>query len=397
MSEAPKVEAFLPLSVPVIAGHEWEYVKDCLDTGWVSSAGAYVERFEERLCELLGADHVVAVVNGTAGLHLALLAAGVQAGDRVIVPTLTFIATANAVRHAGAEPVFVDCDDYMNIDVDGVLSYLTEACVEGSDGWRERASGAPVRAVLPVHVYGRPARLAELAPLAARFGLALIEDATEALGSTWTAGPCAGRAAATVGQSGVLSFNGNKIATCGGGGAYVTNDAAAAACVRHLSTQAKTDTRRFVHDETAWNYRLTNVAAAIGLAQLEQLEGFSAAKRAGHALYAELLADLPGIELVGVQDGTQPNFWFHSILVDESAFGRDRESLMTFLGERGIETRPVWGLLHEQAPLAGCTAWRIERARWFWQRVLNLPCSSDLGAADVARVAAAIRAARGTA
>jgi perosamine synthetase len=167
--------------------------------------------------------------------------------------------------------------------------------------------------------------------------------------------------------------------------------------VRHLSTQAKTDTRRFVHDETGWNYRLTNVAAAIGLAQLEQLEGFIATKRACHALYAELLADLPGIELVGVQDGTQPNFWFHSILVDESAFGRDRESLMTFLGERGIETRPVWGLLHEQAPLRDCTAWRIERARWFWRRVLNLPCSSNLEAADVARVAAAIRAARGTA
>jgi perosamine synthetase len=397
MSEAPKAEAFLPLSVPVIAGREWEYVKDCLDTGWVSSAGAYVERFEERLCALLGADHAVAVVNGTAGLHLALLAAGVRPGDRVIVPTLTFIATANAVRHAGAEPVFVDCDEYMNIDVDGVLTYLTEACDEGPEGWLERTSGAPVKAVLPVHVYGRPARLAELAPLAARFGLALIEDATEALGSTWTAGPCAGRAAATVGQSGVLSFNGNKIATCGGGGAYITNDDDAAARVRHLSTQAKTDTRRFVHDETAWNYRLTNVAAAIGLAQLEQLEGFIAAKRAGHALYAELLADLPGIELIGVQDGTQPNFWFHSILVDESAFGRDRESLMTFLGERGIETRPVWGLLHEQAPLRGCTAWRIERARWFWQRVLNLPCSSDLGAADIARVAAAISAARGTA
>jgi perosamine synthetase len=166
--------------------------------------------------------------------------------------------------------------------------------------------------------------------------------------------------------------------------------------VRHLSTQAKTDTRRFVHDEIGWNYRLTNVAAAIGLAQLEQLEGFIAAKRACHGLYAEMLADVPGIELVGVQDGTQPNFWFHSVLVDETVFGRDRESLMELLGQRGIETRPVWGLLHEQAPLRDCTAWRIERAHRFWRRVLNLPCSSNLGAADVERVAAAIHAARRT-
>ena len=389
-------EGSLPLSVPVLAGHEWDYVRDCLDSGWVSSAGAYVERFEERLCALLGAPHAVALVNGTAGLHMALLAAGVRPGDRVVVPTLTFIATANAVRHAGAEPVFVDCDEFMNIDVDGVGSFLAEACEPGPDGPRERASGAVVRAVLPVHVYGRPADLAGLAPLAAGHGLAVVEDATEALGSRWTGGPLAGRSVGTVGHGGVFSFNGNKIATCGGGGAYVTSDAAAAARVRHLTTQAKTDTRRFVHDETGWNYRLTNVAAAIGLAQLEQLAGFIAAKRACHTLYAELLADVPGIDLLGFQEGTDSNCWFHSVLVDEDAFGRDREGLMGALAEQGIETRPVWGLLHEQAPLRDCTAWRIERARRFWRRVLNLPCSSDLGPGDVERVVAAIRAARRT-
>ncbi len=387
-------EPFLPLSAPVLAGREWDYVKECLDSGWVSSAGSYVERFEERLCALLGAPHAVALVSGTAGLHMALLAAGVRPGDRVVVPTLTFIATANAVRHAGAEPVFVDCDEFMNLDVAGVRSFLDEACQPGPDGPHERSSGAPVRAVLPVHVYGRPADLAALTPVAAEHGLAVIEDATEALGSRWTGGPCAGRSVGTVGQSGVFSFNGNKIATCGGGGAFVTHDAAAAARVRHLSTQAKTDTRRFVHDEVGWNYRLTNVAAAIGLAQLEQLAGFIAARRACHERYAALLADVPGIDLVGVQEGTQPNFWFHSILVDETAFGRDREGLMEALAEKGIETRPVWGLLHEQAPLRDCTAWRIERAPWFWRRVLNLPCSSDLRPDDVERVAAAIRAAR---
>jgi perosamine synthetase len=298
------------------------------------------------------------------------------------------------VRHAGAEPIFVDCDQFMNIDVDGVRSFLAEACEPSDGGCIERASGAPVCAVLPVHVFGRPADLAALAPVAAGHDLAVVEDATEALGSRWTAGPLAGRSVGTVGQSGVLSFNGNKIATCGGGGAYLTSDDHAAARVRHLTTQAKVDTRRFVHDEVGWNFRLTNVAAAIGLAQLEQLNGFVAAKRAAHELYGRLLADVAGIELLGVQPGTEHNYWFHSVLVDETAFGCDREGLMAALAKQGIETRPVWGLLHEQAPFADCTAWHIERAHWFWRRVLNLPCSSDLGPGDIERVAAAIRAAR---
>ena len=385
-------EPYLPLSTPVLAGNEWDYVKECLDTGWVSSAGAYVTRFEQAICTLTGAAHAVALVNGTAGLHMALVAAGVQPGDRVIVPTLTFIATANAVRHAGAEPVFVDCDEHMNIDAESVRSFLEEACEPRPDGaWVERASGATVRAVLPVHVYGRPADLASLMPVAEEHGLAVIEDACEALGSRWTDGPYAGRSAGTVGLSGVFSFNGNKIVTCGGGGMYVTDDAAAAARVRHLTTQAKTDAVRNVHDEAAWNYRLTNVAAAVGVAQLEQLTGFFAAKRANHQLYGELLARVPGIELMGPQDGTQWNAWFYSILIDEPVFGCDREGLMQALTEQRIETRPVWGLLHEQSPYRTCTVWRIARAHVFLRRTLNLPCSSDLRPGDVERVVAAVR------
>jgi perosamine synthetase len=386
----------IPLSVPVLAGNEWAYVKECLDTAWVSSAGSFVTRFEAAVCELTGAAHAVALVNGTAALHLALLVAGVRPGDLVIVPTLTFIATANAVRHAGADPVFVDCDGFMNIDPAGVRSFLEEACEPGPDGAPvERASGRVVRAVVPVHVFGRPADLAALLPLAEEHGLAVVEDATEALGSRWTAGPLAGRAAgAAAAGGGVYSFNGNKIVTSGGGGMYVTPSAADAARVRHLSTQAKTDTVRFVHDEAAWNYRLTNLAAALGVAQLEQLAGFIAAKKAAHDLYAELLADVPGVRLLGAADGTAPNYWFISALVDPSEFGLDREGLMQSLREVGIDTRPVWGLLHEQAPYSRCTSWRVEKAWWFWRRVLNLPCSSDLTPPEVERVVAAIRATR---
>ena len=220
-----------------------------------------------------------------------------------------------------------------------------------------------MRAVLPVHVYGRPADLGALVPLAAEHGLAAGRGRDRGAGQPLDRpGPAPAARPGPVGHGGVLSFNGNKIATCGGGGAYVTSDAAAAARVRHLTTQAKTDTRRFVHDETGWNYRLTNVAAAIGLAQLEQLAGFIAAKRACHELYAELLAERAGHRARRVRRAPQPNYWFHSVLVDAEPFGRDREALMEVLAEHGIETRPVWGLLHEQAPLRDCTAWRIERA-----------------------------------
>lgn len=385
----------LPLSVPVLGGNEWTYVKDCLDTSWVSSAGAYVERLEQAICSLAGVPYAVALVNGTSALHLALLVAGVRPGDKVIVPTVTFIATANAVRHAGADPIFVDCDEFMNIDPTGVRSFLEECCVAGADGTcREQASGAVVRAILPVHVYGRPADIARLLPLASDYGLTVIEDASEALGSSWSEGPLASRSVGTVSHGGVFSFNGNKIVTCGGGGMYVTADAAAAGRVRHLSTQAKTDAVRFVHDDAGWNYRLTNVAAAIGVAQLEQLPRFMAAKQESHRLYAELLSDIPGIELIGVQPGTVSNCWFHSIVIDEKIYGRDREGLMQALTHEGIETRPLWGLLHEQEPYRGCTSWRITRAPWFWRRVLNLPCSSDLTATDVEQVATAIARAR---
>ena len=314
----------------------------------------------------------------------------------MIVPTLTFIATANAVRHAGADPVFIGCDDHMNLDPLGVRSFLEEACDRGADGVPvERASGRAVRAVVPVHVFGQPADMERLLAVAGEHGLAVVEDATEALGSRWTTGSFAGRSAGTVAEGGVYSFNGNKIATAGGGGAYVTSSAAAAARVRHLSTQAKTDTLRFVHDEVGWNYRLTNLAAALGLAQLEQLPSFITAKRAAHGLYKSLLADVPGVTIMDPTPGTAPNYWFTSALIEPAEFGGDREKLMQLLRSAGIDSRPVWSLLHEQIPYRACTAWRVEKAQWFWQRVLSLPCSSNLTPQDVQRVAAAIHTARG--
>ena len=382
----------LPLSRPVLSGNESVYVTDAVESGWVSTAGPYIERFEARVREITGASFSVATITGTSALHLGLRAAGVVPGDLVIAPTLTFIATANAVRYIGATPVLVGCDDYMNIDVDAVVSFLEQRCDRDDDGLtRERQTRRVVRAIVPVHVFGNPCDMARLLAVAAEHDIAVVEDAAESIGSKWSAGPLAGRSTGTVGHGGILSFNGNKIVTAGGGGAYLTHDECAAERVRHLSTVAKSDKVRFLYDDVGYNERMTNLPAALGLAQLELLPDFIATKKRNWELYADALNGIEGARLLGVPDGTEPNYWFYSLVVEPDDFGMDREALLCYLDERAIQTRPVWGLIHEQPPYADAIAWHTDSARWFWERVLNLPCSTDLCEADVGRVVAAIR------
>ena len=274
------------LHEPVFAGREWEYVRSCLDSGWVSSAGAFVDRFERELAAYLGARHVIAVVNGTAALHVALLLAGVRPGDEVLIPSLTFIATANAVAYCGALPHFVDCDvETLGLDPSRLNSYLAEIAEVVDGTCRNRRTGARIAGVVPVHIFGHPVAMDALGEVAARYRLPLIEDATEAIGSRYR-----GRAAGTIGLMGTLSFNGNKTITTGGGGALITNDDALAQHARHLTTTAKTPHRwLYLHDEIGFNYRLPNLNAALGCAQLEELDGFIARKRRLATLYAELL------------------------------------------------------------------------------------------------------------
>jgi perosamine synthetase len=377
-------DLFLPLSAPVVAGNEWAYVKECLDTGWVSTSGGYVSRFEGALRELSGAPFAVACNSGTSALHIAVLAHGIGAGDAVIVPAVTFIATCNAVAYTAARPVFVDCDEHLGMDPGSVEEYLREGCDSTARGPVDRETGLRVRAIMPVHIFGNPCDMARLMAIAREHGLIVIEDAAESVGSRWSAGPLAGRHTGTVGDMGAFSFNGNKIVTCGGGGAIVTADEAKAARARHLTTQAKTDTVRFVHDEVGYNYRLTNLAAAIGLAQLEQLPGFVAAKHRNRDEYAARLAGTPGVAMLGAPEGTAPNGWFYTLLID-------REALMAHLLSKGIESRPLWELNNRQSPYRDDRAWRVERAAWFRDRALNVPCSSGMTEADVERVCDAIR------
>lgn len=385
---------FIPLSEPNIGGHAWKYVRKCLDTGWVSSAGGFVETFEQKICDFTGARSAAAVVNGTSGLQVALQLAGVQAGDEVIVPTLTFIAPINAVRYLNAEPVFMDCDDFMNIDPVKTAEFLETRCRKTPKGTINITTGRRVKAVLPVHIFGNPCDMAAIMPLARKYGLKVIEDATESLGAYYTTGKYKGKHTGTIGDFGVYSFNGNKIITTGSGGMLVTPDKKMAEKAKYLTTQAKDDAVRYVHNEVGYNFRLTNIQAALGVAQLEQLPAFIRRKKANYCAYKKLLSGLPGVELLGVPAGTEPNYWFYSLLVDKSVFGLDREGLMNSLSKAGIQSRPVWYLNHLQRPYKSSQVFKIRRAQWFIDRVLNVPCSTGLTDKQVSRVVEVVRAIR---
>lgn len=375
----------VPLHEPVFAGNEWKYVKDCLDTGWVSSTGAYVDRFERLIAERLGCRRAVAVVNGTAGLHLALLAADVKPGDEVLVPAITFIATANAAVYAGAVPRFVDAEPgSLGMDPGKLEAYLVRGTEAASGGRRDKATGRRVSACVPMHVFGLPALIDDLVRVCAKFGVALIEDAAEALGSSWK-----GRALGTFGRLGVLSFNGNKVLTTGGGGMVVTDDEALADRVKHLSTQAKKDAHAYLHDAVGFNYRLPNVNAALGCAQLEQLDGFLARKRRTAEQYRAGLAGARGLELLWERDGGRANFWLNTV---RCADARAAQAAMRKLAAEGLEARPLWTPCHRQPMFERLTAGPIEAADQAWRTCFNVPSSASLAEKDAARVLRALRA-----
>ncbi|OGR69932.1 MAG: aminotransferase DegT [Elusimicrobia bacterium GWD2_63_28] len=379
---------FIPLSEPNIGGNAWKYVKQCLDTGWVSGAGAFVDQFEEKICKYTGSPYAVAVVNGTSGLQLALRLCGVRPGDEVLVPTLTFIAPINTVRYVGAEPVFMDCDNFMNLDPKKTEEFLKKECHVTRKGVINKKTHRIIKAIIPVHVFGNPCDMKEIMRVARRFNLKVIEDATESLGSRYTEGKYKGRHTGTIGDFGVFSFNGNKIATTGSGGTLITADKKLAAAAKHLSTQAKLDGVRYVHDDVGYNFRLTNMQAALGLAQLEQLPSFIKIKKSNYLAYKKAFSQIQGLDFLGIPKGVDPNYWFYSLSLSGP---EQREALMAFLVKQGIQSRPVWELNHRQKPYAHNQSYRIEKSPEFRDRVLNIPCSSGLTSAKVNKVCSAIK------
>lgn len=376
----------IPLSIPNLAGREGEYLAECVSTGWVSTAGAFVTRFERMLSERLGA-HVVATSSGTAALHLAAIVAGVERDDEVIVPAITFMATCGALRYVGAWPTIVDVDDrHWQMDPDAVARFLAERCERRGEALVNRATGRRVRAIMPVHILGHPCDLDRLIEIARGHGLPVIEDAAEALGTAYK-----GRPVGADGLVGGLSFNGNKIVTTGGGGAVVTRDEGVYRRARYLSTQAKDDEVRYVHKAVGFNYRMTNISAAMGCGQLEQLDAFVARKKAVAAQYRRLLGDVPGIGFMEEANWAGSTWWLFTVRVRPEEFGCDREAVMAGLTERAIESRPLWEPMHRSAALAGCYSFDVKVADRLHAEALSLPCSTNITEGQVERVAACIR------
>jgi len=363
------------LHEPTFAGNEWLYVKECLDTGWVSSVGKFVDRFEADLAAYTGAKHAVAVVNGTAALHVALRLAGVRQGDEVIIPALTFVATANAVTYCGATPHFVDSEERtLGLAPHALREYLQGVTEISGGQCVNRNTGRVIRALVPMHTFGHPVDIEGVLAVARDFHLALVEDAAESLGST-----VHGRHTGTFGLMGTLSFNGNKTITTGGGGAILTNDTALARRAKHLTTTAKVPHRwDYVHDEIGYNYRLPNINAALGCAQLEQLPDFLAAKRRLFERYQATFVGVPQSRIVAEPEGCRSNYWLQTLLLDESAAGQ-RDTILTATNDAGLMTRPTWTLMHRLAPYRECPKMNLPVAESLEGRLINLPSSAHLG------------------
>ena len=384
------MSAFIPLSVPNFGAREAELAGEAITSGWVSTSGGKVTEFEASLARYLGVERAVACNAGSSALHLAAMAAGIGRGDEVIVPTLTFIAAVNPLtRYVGAEPVFIGCDDSLCIDPDAVEEFCRTCCEMRDGKLYNKATGAHVKALEVVHVFGNMADMARLTEIARRYGLILIEDATEALGTRYTDGPFAGKYAGTIGDIGCYSFNGNKIITTGAGGAVVSNHPHWLEHAKHLSTQAKTDLLQFLHDEVGYNYRMTNVQACLGLAQLERLEVFIEHKKALYDHYVARLDGVKGLRILPFRTSdVRPNRWFFSLYLKDS--GLDRDAVIEALQARGIQTRPVWALIHEQADYPRNEAYCLDKAEDCRRFIVNLPCSTNLSLEDCERVCQAV-------
>lgn len=367
---------FIPLSVPNLKGNELKYVANAVEEEWVSTGGAYIDTFEKNIADYLRVESAIACQSGTAALHLSLIQSGIEIGDEVIVPTLSFIAAVNPVKYCGAHPVFMDCDDSLTLDVVKLQEFCENECdfIEGN--LINKRSKRKIKAIIIVHVFGNLANMSAIMKIAEKYNLKVIEDATEALGSYYINGEYKEKFAGTIGDFGAYSFNGNKIITTGGGGMIVAKNQDDLKRMKHLSTQAKYDNLYYIHDEIGYNYRMTNLQGALGVAQLEKLEEFIEIKRNNYNLYKELFEEINDVKLLDFNKNTRPNYWFYSLVLESGKINRDK--IIRKLVENKIQTRPIWGLIHEQKPYIENQSYKIEKACYYHDKVINIPCSSNL-------------------
>lgn len=376
----------IPLSVPNLSLDILANVKETIETGWVSTGGRFIKEFEDKIAKYVGVERAVATQSGTAGLHLALNVLGIEAGDEVIVPTVTFIAAVNPVRYIGAEPVFMDCDDTLNMDMNKLEEFLEKECYYIDGKVINKKTNRVIKAVTVVHVFGNPSNIEKLMEIKKKYNLKVIEDATEALGSYYLEGKYAGRHCGTIGDIGVYSFNANKIITTGGGGMVVSKNQELLDNVNFLGLQAKTDPFYFIHDEVGYNYRMTNIQAAFGTDQIDKLESFIETKIRNYELYKESIESIEGLIMLPFRKDTRANHWFYSVIVDKDKYGTDRDDLLRKLNDESIQTRPLWRLIHKQKPYWKNQVYRLEKAEVYEENLINVPCSSNLNEEDVIRV-----------
>ncbi|MBW4827957.1 MAG: LegC family aminotransferase [Clostridiaceae bacterium] len=384
------MDKFIPLSVPNFKAKELEYVTNAIKTEWVSTGGKYVNDFEKETAKFVKTRGAVACQNGTSGLHVALQVCGVTKDDEVIVPTLTFIAAVNPVKYIGAEPVFMDCDDSLCMDADKLLEFCQNECRFIDGKLINNKTKKHIKALIVVHVFGNMADMEKIIEIAEKFNIKIVEDATEAMGTYYAKGKFKGKYAGTIGNVGVYSFNGNKIITTGGGGMIVSNDEELLSRCKHLTTQAKSDELYYTHDEIGYNYRMTNLQAALGLAQLEQLEQFINTKKENYNLYKQAISEIQGLRILNFRDNIRPNYWFYALYCDES-YPLNRDEIIRYLLSKKIQSRPVWGLISDQKPYLSSQTYKIEKARTYLEHIINIPCSSSLSREDVLYVIKCLR------
>jgi perosamine synthetase len=374
-SVLPADQGTVALHEPRFTGNEWSYVKECLDTGWVSSVGKFVDRFEQQLADYIGTRRAVATVNGTAALHMCLLLVGAKPDDEVLVPTLTFVATANVVSYCGAIPHFVDSEARtLGMDPAKLDAYLHEIAAVKHDCCYNRGTGRPIRAMVPMHTFGHPADLDGLAEVCSRFRITMVEDAAESLGSFYKK-----KHTGNWGRVSALSFNGNKTITTGGGGAIVTNDEGLGRLAKHLTTTARVaHPWELTHDRVGYNYRMPNINAALGCAQLEQLPQFIKQKRDLAKRYKKAFESVDGISFFSEPKDATSNYWLNALLLDQK-HAVQRDNLLELLNKSGIHARPAWTLMHRLPMYRDCPAMDLSTAENIASRLINIPSSAILG------------------
>lgn len=361
-------EGLIPLHAPVFMGNEKKYLNECIDSTFVSYVGKFVTQFEEMTAAYTGSKYAIAVSNGTSALQIALLAAGVQKGDEVITQPLTFVATANAIAHTGALPVFVDVDkSTLGMSPEKLDAFLSENVEIKSDGCYNKLTHSKISACIPVHIFGHPCQIDQIVEICEKYKIKVVEDAAESLGSFYK-----GKHTGTFGVIGILSYNGNKTITTGGGGMILTNDQKLAAFAKHITTTAKVPHLwEFVHDEVAFNYRMPNVNAAIGVAQMELLDVFLENKRKTADFYALFFKDKE-IQFVAEPSFSKSNYWLNALILKNR---EERDTFLAFTNENKVMTRPVWGLMNKLDMYKNCQSGDLSNSEWLGDRVVNIPSS----------------------